>query len=206
MSLAADRPADGAREARLAIEAWAYKGFQRQHYNFVLAQVQTALYEGNASTAWQTISENWPLMKRTFLLRVPQFRIESAYLRARSALQRAQRERQAGPFLSVVKRDIRQLQHEHLAWPRVVATLLAAGVEFREGRPDVAARGLEAAADGFLRADMHLYVAAARWRLGALLGGARGRDLQQSADDWMAAQQIRNRPAMVRLLAPGLPD
>jgi hypothetical protein len=53
---------------------------------------------------------------------------------------------------------------------------------------------------------MHLYVAAAHRRLGALVGGTRGDALIRSADDWMTSQQIKNPIAMIRLLAPGFPD
>ena len=44
------------------------------------------------------------------------------------------------------------------------------------------------------------------WRLAGLLGAGRGRSLRSEADEWMASQEIRNPPAMTRLLAPGFPD
>jgi hypothetical protein len=53
---------------------------------------------------------------------------------------------------------------------------------------------------------MQLYAAVARRRLGALLGGERGRALRQRTEEWMASQEIRNPGAMSRLIAPGLPD
>jgi hypothetical protein len=46
----------------------------------------------------------------------------------------------------------------------------------------------------------------ARRRIGALQNDARGRELQRQADDWMAAQNIKNPSAMTRTLAPGFPD
>ena len=204
--LAADEPDEGARQAKDAIKAWAYEGFQRQHYNLTLALVQTALYRGDADEAWQLITDNWASMKRTFLFRIPALRIETAYMRARCALQKAQGSQHASRFLSIVNHDIKRIRREPLAWATPVATLLGASAAFCDGRPDMAATGLQRAADEFARADMHLYVAAARRRLGALVGGAGGRDMIRSADDWMAAQQIKNPIAMVRLLAPGFPD
>jgi hypothetical protein len=204
--LAADEPDEGARQAKEAIEAWAYKGFQRQHYNLTLALVQTALYRGDADAAWQLISESWAAMKRTFLFRIPAIRIETSYMRARCALQKAQRSEQVGTFLSIVNRDIKRIRREQMAWATPVATLLSAAARFCEGRRDQSARELELAADRFARVDMHLYVAATRRRLGALVGGDAGAAMIRSADGWMAAQQIRNPVAMVRLLAPGFPD
>jgi eukaryotic-like serine/threonine-protein kinase len=204
--LAADEPDEGARQAREAIEAWAYKGFQRQHYNLTLALVQTALYRGDADAAWQLISESWGPMKRTFLLHIPTLRVETSYMRARSALKKAEGSAQRGKFLTIVHRDIRRIRREQMAWAEPVATLLGAAAAFCEGRRDQAARDLELAADRFARVDMHLYVAAARRRLGAIAGGAAGDAMIRSADDWMTAQQIRNPAAMVRLLAPGFAD
>ena len=127
-------------------------------------------------------------------------------MRARCALQKAQGSEHASRFLSIVDHDVKRIRREPLAWATPVATLLGASAAFCDGRPDMAATGLQRAADEFARADMHLYVAAARRRLGALVGGTGGRDMIRSADDWMAAQQIKNPIAMVRLLAPGFPD
>ena len=53
---------------------------------------------------------------------------------------------------------------------------------------------------------MNLYVAVARRRIGALQDDAPGRELQRQAEEWMAAQHIKNPSAMTRMLAPGFPD
>ena len=52
---------------------------------------------------------------------------------------------------------------------------------------------------------MKLYAAVARRRIGALQDDAHGRELQRQADEWMAAQNIKNPAAMTRTLAPGFP-
>jgi hypothetical protein len=67
-------------------------------------------------------------------------------------------------------------------------------------------RDLHAAVERFERADMNLYAAVARQRIGALQHDAAGRDMLRQSDEWMAAQCIRNPAAMTRMLAPGLPD
>ncbi len=84
--LVADEPDEGQRQADEAMERWSHEGFHRQHYNHVLARIQTALYRGEAEAAWEQISRNWSSMERTFLFRVQFLRIEAAYLRARCAL------------------------------------------------------------------------------------------------------------------------
>jgi hypothetical protein len=52
---------------------------------------------------------------------------------------------------------------------------------------------------------MQLYAAVARRRIGALQDDARGRELHRQAEEWMAAQTIRNPTAFTRMLAPGFP-
>ena len=63
-----------------------------------------------------------------------------------------------------------------------------------------------AAAARFDFADMKLYLAVTRRRIGALQDDAAGRALKGEADEWMAAQDIKNPAAMTRTLAPGFPD
>ena len=53
---------------------------------------------------------------------------------------------------------------------------------------------------------MKLYAAVARRRIGALQDDARGRELTRQAEEWMAAQNIKNPAAMTRMLAPGFAD
>jgi hypothetical protein len=53
---------------------------------------------------------------------------------------------------------------------------------------------------------MRLYAAAARRRLGRLIGGDAGKALLVEADTWMASQGIKNPARMTAMLAPGFPD
>jgi hypothetical protein len=84
--------------------------------------------------------------------------------------------------------------------------LLEAGIAYLAGNPLASQRALQDAVDRFERADMNLYAAVARRRLGALTGGTIGHELQQRAEAWMTGQNIRNVPAMTRTLAPGFPE
>ena len=109
-------------------------------------------------------------------------------------------------FLSIARNDARRIAREKMGWSDPVSWLLSAAVASHEGRPDAAVDYLVRAADGFDRAEMQLYAAVARRRLGALLKGETGRELLRAADEWMAAQTIRNPVLMTRMLAPGFPD
>ena len=69
-----------------------------------------------------------------------------------------------------------------------------------------AAALLSEAMEGFELADMALYAAASRRRLGQMLGGERGAELIADADEWMTSQKIKNPALMTRMLAPGWDD
>ncbi|HEY7423795.1 MAG TPA: hypothetical protein VH682_06070, partial [Gemmataceae bacterium] len=86
------------------------------------------------------------------------------------------------------------------------ALQLRAGMAVVRGRSTDALPLLQQAEDGFLSADMQLYAAVARRRLGQLLGGEAGRELVRDAEAWMTDQGIRNPARWSAMYAPGFPD
>ena len=100
--------------------------------------------------------------------------------------------------------------HEHKGFHRQhYSALLArvrAGIAYLEGATPLALRYLHDAAERFERADMKLYTAVARLRIGALQDDGHGHALRRQAEEWMAAQHIKNPACMTRMQAPGLPD
>ena len=204
--LAADDPDEGEREAREALARWSQKGFHRQHYSAMLARVQTALYRGDAESAWGLLVEQESNLRRSMLTRVQVLRIESLYLRARSALALAAADKSARRFVRVARTSARRIAAERMPWADPIGMLLQAGIAALEGRDTDALASLHAAADRFDRADMKLYAAVARHRIGELQRDDDGRAQLQAAAAWMAAQQIKNPVCMTRMLAPGFPD
>lgn len=90
-----------------------------------------------------------------------------------------------------------------MAWSSPLATLIHAALAKQRGDISNSVALIEKALTGLEAAGMALYAAAARRRLGELLGGDRGHELITQADEWMSRQQIKNPPAITRLLAPG---
>jgi len=80
---------------------------------------------------------------------------------------------------------------------------LRAGVAALRGDLEHAAELCAVAIAGFEAAHMNLYAAAARRRLGQLMGGAEGAELIAAADRWMNAQRIKKPARLTRMLAPG---
>jgi hypothetical protein len=140
------------------------------------------------------------------LTRVQAFRIESSYLRARSAIAIAGAEPLKRRFLSVARSYARRIAREQMPWSNPIALLMQAGIASVEGGHDAAKAHLEDALRQFERADMQLYAAVTKRRLGAARRDRQGRTLQREAEVWMAAQQIKNPVCMTRMLAPGFAD
>ena len=204
--LAADDPDEGERETREALARWSHKGFHRQHYSGRLALVQTLLYRGNPEAAWQLMIQQESDLRRSMLTRVQVLRVESFYLRGRCALAMASTNRSPRRFLSVARTCARRIAGERMHWSDPIGMLLQAGIAALEGRDTDALASFHAAADRFDRADMKLYAAVARHRIGELQRDDDGRAQLQAAGAWMAAQQIKNPICMTRMLAPGFPD
>jgi len=204
--LAADDPDEGEREAIESIERWSHKGFHRQHYSALLARVQTALYRGNGAAAWRLFTEHEPSLRRSLITRLPVFRVETHYMRGRSALAMAAMNRTTHRFLSIARAEARRIAAERMPWSDPIALLLRAGVAYLEGNVALSLRILHDAVDRFERADMKLYAAVARLRIGELQRDAAGRELHDTGVAWMAQQDIKNPAAFTRMLAPGFPD
>jgi hypothetical protein len=204
--LAQDRPDEAIRQADEGIWHWSEEGFHRQHYAHVLAQVQTELYRGRAERAWQLFEAKRPAIRRALLLRMQWTRIEAAYVRARCALQMSASGGDARAYLRAARREVRRIEREKMAWSDPIARLLGAAIACLDGDAGGAERRLIESIDGFDRAGMSLYAAAARRRLGQIAGGARGLREARAGDEWMASEGIVNPARMTRLIAPGFPD
>ena len=204
--LAADDPDEGERVTIESIGRWSHTGFHRQHYSAMLARIQTALYRGDAALAWRLLEDLDRILRHSYLRRVQVLRIESLYLHGRSALAMAAKYGPRRRFLSAARAAARRIANERMPWSDPIALLLEAGLAHLEGRSSRVPRLLHDAAARFDGADMKLYSAVARRRIGALQDDAAGRALKRQAEEWMAAQNIKNPVAMTRTLAPGFPD
>jgi hypothetical protein len=162
--LAGDRPDALVRELDGAMAPWASgPEFQIQHYLYLIAAVQAALYRGDAGDAWRRLEAAWPGARRAQFLRLETPSIELRGLRARTALRRAAGtsagERQR--LLHLVRQEARRIERARVAWAPAAATMLRAGCDAYEAPARAPQRYLDAARL-HERADMAAHAAADR--------------------------------------------
>ena len=187
-----------------ALATWSHSGYHRQHYNALISQANIFLYKGDPMKAWERVEEQWEPLKRSLLLRIQVLRAESNYLRARCALGVAAQGVDRDRLLRLARRHAAKLARERMPWLDPFALLIRAGAAWLLGNQGRARQLLATATDGFEQADMKIYAAAARRRLGQVTGGDEGRQLVQQADDVMGSQSIPEPDRVADALAPGV--
>ncbi len=205
--LGLDDPAGGRREIDEVMGRWSRRGFLLAHYWELLARGQIALYEGDGEGAHRLVTEGWPALSRSLLLRVQLIQAESLYLRGRASLmfaaQPGRGERDRARLVKSAVEDAREIEKEDMAYSLPLAWLLRAGAASLQGERGAAARLYADAARAFTAAGMALYAAAARRRHGEIVGGAEGEAECAEADAWMREQEVASPGRMTALLAPG---
>jgi hypothetical protein len=199
LRLADDDPAAAEEGLRQASGLWSREGFHVQHHNRVLAECYINLYRGEGREARGRLASLWPAYARSLLLRLQVIRIELRRLRAMSALAAAAAAHGRGPFLREAAREARRLDRERAPGGRAHASLIRAQVAALTGDPRGSRASFDAAIGAFESLGMSLPAAAARRRLGTLLGGHEGSALVAEADDWMTSQGIRDPARMAAL-------
>jgi hypothetical protein len=136
---------------------------------------------------------------------IPSVRIEADHLRARAALAAAARQpSDRGALVSEARRHVRRLSRQGAPWARALALPLAAAVALQREDRVRAVELLRAGVEALEGQRMRLFAAAARWRLGALVGGDEGSAYRAEADRFFVEQGVREPAQMVAMLAPGM--
>ncbi|MDQ1637606.1 MAG: eukaryotic-like serine/threonine-protein kinase [Pyrinomonadaceae bacterium] len=200
--LAADQPDKARAEVVEALKSWPQEGFHLQHYLSLHALVQIEIYTGDLEVACKHVEGQWQALENSQLFRTPGVALEAMQLRARATVA-ACAVRPDDSKLRLVEKMAGRMEKVNMSWSKPYATLLRAAVAQQRTDDDEATRLLSEAVQMFERAEMRLYAAAARRRLGEKLGGERGQQLIVEADAWMTGQKIQNPEALVKMLAPG---
>lgn len=205
--LAADDPARAREDISQAMASWGRSGFHAQHSWELYTLGEVDLYSGNGTAAWKRIDDCWRPLRRSLLMGIQNVRIESRYLRARSAIaaaiQTANKASWIRAALATARRDAARLDNEGAAWAAALSNLIAAGLATLDDDRDSATECLESAETGFRAQSMDLHAVVASRRRGELLAGVTGDGIVRDADAWMSSQGIRSPMRMADMFAPG---
>jgi serine/threonine protein kinase len=200
-----DDPASARRDVDEAMAEWSKDGFHLEHYFELLARTNLDLYTDAPYKAHARLAERWRALQGSLLpWKVQSLRILSWHMRGRAALAVAAQGDERGALLRAVEADAQRIARERMPWATPLATMLRAGVLRVRGDESSAASLLRDATSSFERVDMALHANVARRALGALLGGAEGETLVDTADAWFQEQSVKRPDGFMAMLAPGL--
>ena len=187
---------------------WSVHGFHLQHYWAMLSRVRIHLYEGRPEKAAQRLMRENRRLKRSFLLHIPIIGNETHYMQVQASLGCALAEPggRRRELLKAVRGDLTRMRKNQRPWVRALGNLCEAAWHLQSERPEPARSSLETAIAQLDACEMKLYAAAARVRLGALLGGDGGREVARAGRDFLTLQGVRNEPGMLALLTTGFPE
>jgi tRNA A-37 threonylcarbamoyl transferase component Bud32 len=193
------RPTAARSHLAAAIAASAETNLTIQRYYELVSQVQIELYEGEGATAARLLAEVAPRLPASQLLRIQAIRIELAFLRGRAAVA-ATTDRAA--TITAVRLEVRALRGERVAWADAHALQLDATLHHLGGDRTATLAALSACAAAYAACDLGLLATIARWRHGALLGGAAGAAQVEAAVEALRAGAIADPPAIARMMWP----
>jgi hypothetical protein len=138
--------------------------------------------------------------------RVQLVRVVLTHTRARCALSlAAQGQDRDGKLLRAAERAAGRIERERLAWGDPMAAALRAGVASCRGDQRAAVALLDRAIEGFDRADMGFFAAAARLRQAGIAGAEQARDRLAEAEPVLRAEGLVNPDGLADMLIPGFP-
>jgi eukaryotic-like serine/threonine-protein kinase len=201
--LAADKPNECLTECSRALGHLG-KEFTLLHYGAMFVQVETQLYNGAYDDARRQLLEWWEKLASSFLLlQWKVLRTMAFFLRGRVALSNCFGRRSGDSSYREVEYYAKRLQRIGSHWSHPMAWALQGGIAAAEGRKKDAIRALKQSYDGFEKASLHAFAAAAAYRCGVLRGDVHGQMQVRTAEDFMKSQNVKRPESFVRMLLPG---
>jgi hypothetical protein len=203
--LGADDVQGARRHMAEAVANWSQTRFLVQHWQCMLWEAETHLYEAQGERAWQRLELDERRLRKSLLLRVQLIRSWTLFARGRSAVAslRGLGERVRGGRVAEARRMHSRLEREKMRWTDALAAMLAASVAKAEGDAAATERALRSAIELADEAEMALHAAASRHRLGSLLGGEAGATMLKDAEEAMRARGVRMPVRYAQMLIPG---
>jgi hypothetical protein len=202
--LAADEPERARREVHEALAEWQHTGFLVQHWQAMVYAPAIDLYVGDVASAYDRFTRDLPALKRSLLLHAGFIRAVTFYTHGRLAIASIEsRPELRDARIAEARRMSRRLRREHNPWTAMLAALVEAVADNAAGDQPAAIAALRRAIEWAEATESGLYIPAARYRLGELLGGDQGRALMQSALQTLTEWGVRNPARWLWVYLPG---
>jgi hypothetical protein len=207
--LARDDVAEVQRQIARAREEWTTPGFQLCHCNILITETYLDLYTQDVDRAFHRLQERWRAIQAARFLRVGLLRVQLRQLMASVSVALASdrlahgQRAEARELARHASRWIKPLRADVLGRAAPLADLADAAVQHVTGNRDGSRALLESAIAGFDREHMSLYSAAARTRLGQLLGGSHGAELTELASREFEREGVVEPACLIDMFAPG---
>jgi eukaryotic-like serine/threonine-protein kinase len=152
----------------------------------------------------QLAIEQWSSLEQAQLMRLHMARGCLLYTRGGCALAVLRKGKGSGAQeRASVLGDAKRLRATDVPHAAAWAAVLEGGLAIEQRKLELASQRLRSAVDGFEAAGLRLYAAAARRRLGQLIGGSEGQALLVHAEVDMTAEGVSDLEATSEMLTPG---
>jgi hypothetical protein len=189
-----DRPADATADVDDALAAWAVADDEVTNPLFFAMKSRswTALYQRTADD--RALDDGWRKIDRSLLAKIPMIRLETCNFHAQLAIARRQ--------VDEARRWSKRARKIRLPHAPRLADMLDAGIAIAAGHHDDAARRLPAVIAHMESCHQRASAAAARWRLGEILGGDEGAAHLASAKAFFVDEGVVRPERWVETLLP----
>jgi hypothetical protein len=205
LGLAANEPESVRGQIRGAMAQWPRHRFLAQHCHAMCGEADIDLYLGNGASAYERFAQDLPALGKSMLLVCQHIRIVTAFTHARCAVASAVG---AAPGLrrrrlAESRRLVGRLLREGRPSSATYAAFVSAAASNEAGDRPAAVASLRQAIALAEAADMAMHAAAARHRLGSLLGDDEGKTLIAQACEEMTAEDVRSPARFAAMWLPG---
>lgn len=179
--------------------------YQLQHLLALASRIDLALYRGQPERVTGRIATELRLIRRSLVDRPP---MQGMLLRLALVRHAVACANHAPPGSSRKREALAQARaHMRTLRGRVplvghCATMCAGLIAEAAGHADQAISHYRTALTGLEQADAHLFVHAARYRVGRLIGGDEGRMLCDEVRAWLVREGVREPDRMVQMMLP----
>jgi hypothetical protein len=173
----------------------------------LIGEVMLALYSGEPGTGFSRLHAEWPAYHRSIFARTEVVRAMTHWARGGCAVAAINRRGASSDlqkeWLSVARKDAATLAKSSLKQAQAWGLGIEAGLALAVDERATAVSKLRATLATYEEVGYAMYAAAARRRLGELLGGDDGRALWAEGNAVMRAQGVVNPDAICEMLVPG---